>query len=221
MNTLFASLSVLMALPANFINSFMRYFFGTLLGLNMLAGLVGGLWLIFAYGNWGTPFYAFLVSMFSPFLLAFPLMIAMLFIVPAVYLFERGFLGKLISVPFMILSNLVSWIVYSLWTIWAFYYCITLAQPDDLMPHLLIAYSLSTSPWMFMASKEPPENKGTLFPLFFTQASAAVNIFTIGFYNSTFEGIVLPFVTIMCFGFLLTLFAGAVQLIPNTKNSQN
>jgi hypothetical protein len=208
MKNLFLSITTLLSLPLMFLN------FG--------AGIVGGLWLIISYSNWETPLLAFGVSMISPFALAFPLMIPFIFGLPAMYLMGKGFLGKILGFPFFILAGLGTWSIYTIWGMYVFDYATKLSgiNSPDLFPHLLIAYSLATSPWAYMASKESPENSSVSFPLFFTQIAAASNIYTIGITNYDPIKIVVTYVGIMLVGFVVSILIGGVEL-KDYKSDKN
>ena len=190
--------------------------------LNFGAGIVGSLWLIISFGNWETPLLAFAVSMIAPFVLSFPLLIPMIFAVPAIYLMGKGFIGKVLSVPFHITGGLASWSIYTIWGMYVFDYATKLSgiNSPDLFPHLLIAYSIATSPWAYMASKEPPENSSIALPLFFTQIAAASNIYTIGISAYNPVKIVIIYVGIMLVGFIISLLIGGFEL-KNYKSDNN
>jgi hypothetical protein len=208
MKNLFLSLTTLLSLPLTLLN------FG--------AGIVGALWLIISYSNWETPLLAFGVSMIAPFALAFPLMIPIIFGIPAMYLMEKGFLGKILGFPFFILAGLATWSIFTIWGMYVFDYAVKLSgiNSPDLFPHLLIAYSLATSPWAYMASKEPPENNSVWFPLFFTQIAAATNIYTIGITNYNPMKVVITYIGIMLVGFVISILIGGVEL-KNFKSNKN
>ena len=208
MKNLFLSIITLLSLPLMFLN------FG--------AGIVGALWLIISYSNWDTPLLAFGASMIAPFALAFPLMIPIIFGIPAMYLMEKGFLGKILGFPFFILAGLATWSIFTIWGMYVFDYAVKLSgiNSPDLFPHLLIAYCLATSPWTYMASKEPPENTTVAFPLFFTQIAAASNIYTIGIDSYNPIKTILTYVGIMLVGFIISILIGGVEL-KNYKSENN
>ena len=185
--------------------------------INLSSGVIGGLWLIFIYGNWGTPLFSFGVSMIAPFVLSFPLMISLIFAIPAFYVYSKlGIIGKLLSFPLMILSGLTSWIIFSFWGLFVFSYAIGLSgiNSPDFIPHLLIAYSVSVSPWQYMASKEPRDNYGIILPLTFTQVGAATNLVLIGFFSIDLVIAGLIYLGVMLFGFIVSLASGFIGLKP-------
>ena len=207
MKNLLLSVTTLLSLPLMFLN------FG--------AGIVGGLWLIISYSNWETPLLAFGVSVIAPFVLTFPLMVPVIFAIPGMYLMKKGFLGKIISFPFFILAGLATWSIYTIWGMYVFNYASKISgiYSPDLFPHLLIAYSLATSPWAYMASKEPSENNSIWFPLFFTQIAAATNIYTIGITNYNPIKITFTYIGIMIVGFIVSILIGGVELKNYRKDN--
>ena len=190
--------------------------------VNFSSGIVGSLWLIFIYGNWQTPLFSFGVSLIAPFILSFPLMISLLFAIPAFYVYSKlGVIGKVLSFPLMVLSGLTSWIVFSFWGLLVFSYAIDLSgnSSPDLIPHLLIAYSVSISPWQYMASKEPRDNYGIILPLTFTQLGAVTNLILIGFLNVDIVTSGLIYLGVMIFGFIISLASGFIGLKPQGSAS--
>ena len=94
---------------ANLIMTFITVLTVPLALLNFSSGIIGAGWLFFVYGEWYAPLYAFIVSLVAPFALSFPLMLSLIFAIPAIYLIKKGFFGKVIGFPFLVLSGLVTW----------------------------------------------------------------------------------------------------------------
>ena len=150
----------------NFILSLVTILSVPLLFFNLFAGIVGFVWLGWL-GDWATPLYAFGASLTAPFVLSIPLMLALIFAAPAIFLYEKGLFGRLLSIPFMLLSGLVSWVVMAGWGLVVFFHVMQEVRGEEVLPYLLVIYSVSTSPWSYMASKEGSEANVSV-PLFFT-----------------------------------------------------
>ena len=164
-----------------------------------------------------------MVSLVAPFALTFPLMLSMIFIVPGAFLFEKGFFGKVIGFPFLILGSLVTWGVITVWGILVFDYAEILYSKNayDIIPYLLLAYSVATSPWSYMASKESPDNIGAIIPNIFNQIAAVIIIYIIGFQKADILIIGPTYIGFMLFGFILSLLFGLISLKPPKKKSQD
>ena len=187
--------------------------------LNFGSGIIGAGWLFFGYGEWHAPLYAFIVSLVAPFALSFPLMLSLIFAIPAIYLIKKGFFGKVVGFPFLVLSGFVTWSIIAIWGMWVFDYATVLHSKTsfDMLPYLLLAYSVATSPWSYMASKEPPENSAVAIPTFFNQIAAAVNIYNIGIQKADVLTIGITYIGIMVVGFIISLLFGLINLNPQNK----
>lgn len=181
-----------------------------LMVFNLLAGCVGAIWLLML-GDWSTALYAFGISLVAPFGLAFPLMLSLVFAVPAMWLFERGAVGKLLASPFLLLSGFVTWAVMAIWGLFVFSQALTYVDGSSVLPYLLVAYSVSVAPWQYMASKEGPEAKVGL-PLLFTQLSAIWLIFAVWQKLGGPLDIIIVYLAIMGLGFILSLLGGLTSL---------
>ncbi len=192
-----------------------------LLILNYFSGIVGTIWIIML-GDWNSLIFAFIITIVAPFVLAWPLMLSIIFIYPGMWLIKFNFIGKLLSYPFFILGGFTTWFVMYYWGIIVFEHGILRSynyNASILLPYLLLCYSISTSPWSYMASKEGPENMGVVIPLFFTQIGSAWMFF--GIYSNDFEinFIYLVYLLIMTIGFLISVLTGAIGL--TTIKNQN
>ena len=208
---------------SNLITSVITVLTIPLVFLNFGSGILGAGWLFFIYGEWHTPLYAFVVSLVAPFALTFPLMISMIFMIPGAFLYEKGFLGKVIGLIFLILGSLVTWSIIAIWGILVFDYAEILYSKNayDIIPYLLLAYSVATSPWSYMASKESPDNIGAIIPNIFNQIAAAIIIYVIGIQKADILIIGPIYVGIMFLGFILSLVFGLISLNPPKKQPED
>jgi len=197
---------------ANLIVGLITVFSIPLMLFNFFAGIVAFGWLAWL-GDWSTVLYAFGAGVIAPFALSFPLMIAIVFAAPAVWLLEKGSFGKLLSMPLLLLSGMVTWVVMASWGLFVFYQALQEARGPEILPYLLAAYSVTTAPWSFMASKEGPDSNVGI-PLFFTQLSAAWGVLAIWLKLAAPLDIVVIYVAILLVGFLLSILTGVISLIP-------
>lgn len=127
---------------------------------NMFAGIVGAVWLL-CLGHWRVVLYGFLSSLTLPawwFIVSLPT----LALVPVLFFFSnrKNRVGLFI---FTFLTDLYNSFLMTGWTAIVFFYCIDLIflEKMPLIPMLLFAYSVATSPFLYMAQKEPPDSFGT------------------------------------------------------------
>ena len=120
-------------------------------------------------------------------------------------------------------TKVVTWVVITIWGILVFDYAEILysKNPYDIIPYLLLAYSVATSPWSYMASKESPDNIGAIIPNIFNQIAAVIIIYIIGIQKADILIIGPTYVGIMLFGFILSLLFGLISLKPPKKESQD
>jgi hypothetical protein len=183
-----------------------------LMFFNFFAGIVAFGWLGWL-GDWSTVLYAFGAGVIAPFALSFPLMIALVFAAPAIWLLERGAFGKLLSMPLLLLSGMVTWVVMAGWGLFVFHHALQEIRGPEVLPYLLAAYSVTTAPWSYMASKEGPDSSVGI-PLFFTQLSAAWGVLAIWLKLAQPIEIIGIYIAILGVGFLLSVLTGAISLIP-------
>ena len=192
---------------------------------NIFAGIGGLVWLGWA-GDWSTLGYALGAGVVAPFVLSFPLMLSLLFVLPAVWLLEKGVFGKLLSMPFLLLGGLVSWVVMAGWGLLVFHMALRLIEANHalgegvgtstVLPYLLAAYSVTTAPWSYMASKEGPDAHVGV-PLFFTQISAAWVLFAIWLSVTSTINVLVVYLVVMGSGFLLSMVSGLVSMAPSKQ----
>ncbi|MDB3892059.1 hypothetical protein N9368_02990 [Alphaproteobacteria bacterium] len=194
MNTVLLGIIATLTLPLSF--------------ANRLAGIVGLFWLVFL-GDWLTLLVAILAH-FSVFILSPPLLLAFVFAIPGMALLKYGKLGKWLASPFLILATSVTWIVMSAWGFLVFHEALERAT-DSMWPYLLCAYSISTGPWAYMASRGG-ENKYVTIPLFFNQWGALWMVLSVGFSLTRVTDAVLIYFGIMGVGFVLSLALGLLVI---------
>jgi hypothetical protein len=144
--------------------------------LNLLGGLVGGIWLAIV-GEWAAIGIGIAALFVAAFALGFALMPALVFAVPAVKMEESG--NKLGSYFFVVLGSCYTIAVFSFWCIGVLFYFLDQATMNTVIPLLLWAYSVATSPISYMAQKEMVEvgnEQSVIFAIFSQIAMIAVII---------------------------------------------
>ena len=127
--------------------------------LNSLAGLVGGVWLLWL-GEWKLVLGGFLLSVFAPFWASLLVMPGMIFAIPGIAAIERG--NTWIGTILVSLSGLWTYTVVTIWCLVAFWYVPQFgSNSDPFLPFLLFAYAVATAPWALMAQKETQSGGGS------------------------------------------------------------
>lgn len=181
--------------------------------LNLLGGIVGGVWLA-AAGHWSLVLGGIAIGMVSPFILSVAVLPGMLFVVPGTAALEHNkfFLGTLLG----ILS--FAWVVIfiSCWCVGTFIVVLPHQIGGYELPYLLWGYSIATGPWTYMASRESQADASSTAPItaFFTCLGAAAVIVGVVVTGNTNPNLLIwcfsgPMV--LCFLFTLSAFLMSVR----------
>jgi len=181
---------------------------------NFLAGIVGGIWLL-CIGHWRIVLAGFLVSLCMPWwwvIVSLPSLGLMVLL---------GMFGEKKSKTGVAIVGLIAGLYDSFlimgWLALVFTFALVVAweHEDTFYPMLLFAYSVATSPLLYMASKEPPESEGTNLTM------SIVVIGSILMVVLAFLGIALIYpLIILCVLMLLRTFlltALGVSMMPKRK----
>jgi hypothetical protein len=172
--------------------------------LNWLVAPVSVLWLMLL-GEWWAVGLVFL-SLFSHFLLAIALLPAMAFAVPAAALSRRRPAAAMIlGLPGLLYTAAL----ITVWCMGALTYLLSRATPTSWIPLMLLAFSIGTAPWTYMAQKEAQggAGEGSIMAAFFAQlAFVAVIIAIVFFRPASLRPLWLLFSTIM----LIHVFVAAI-----------
>lgn len=152
-----------------FISSIVTVLVPPLTLLNIFAGIIGGIWVLF-YGAWDVAFYAILLSITGVFIASvsvFPSMIALPIILWAEKHKNRFFLvfGALVS------STLTSVAIYFV-TLNLYSFIIGINNELPRLAIALLAYGVTTGPWKSMAASEKSE--GSVIVVFFISIGIAI-----------------------------------------------
>jgi len=181
--------------------------------LNMLGGVVSGLWLAIL-GEWGVIGRGLLFFFTSTFLIGFALMPSLLLVAPAAYFMERGK-----SIGLILFGGLSSVYTLGLVTVWCcgiLYLFVKDATAASLIPRLIWSYGVATGPWAYMASKEQTNDGGgfaSAMSTFLAQVAYIVIMIVIIFFPISLLGAVKIFAAFMLVGLVLQMtFAVLMQL---------
>jgi hypothetical protein len=153
--------------------------------LNILGGVVSGVWLVVLkdWGAIGTGIFLFLISTF---LLGIALVPSLLLVAPAIAFAEKG---KTFGVVFFgVLSSLYICILVTLWCCGIFFLFVKGAAENTYIPRLVWSYGIATAPWSYMASKDEDsgaEAFGSSFTVFFAQLGYLVIMLVTAIFGMT------------------------------------
>jgi hypothetical protein len=119
--------------------------------LNMLGGVVAGIWLAIL-GQWGIIGAGILIIFVSTNILGLIIMPSLLLTAPAVLCGEKG--NTIGMVCFGALSNLYILAVITAWCCGILFFFVRDVSASTLIPRLLWSYGLATGPWAYMAEKD-------------------------------------------------------------------
>jgi len=165
--------------------------------LNILGGIVGGIWLAIL-GKWGLIGIGVLLMFFSHWILSILIMLDMPIAGIAAYFYEKK---NPLGYFFGFISQLYTNILIVGTCVLAFFICSSFYTGDisfGYIPYLLWSWGMALGPWQFFASKEP-ENEFSAITLF--SASVFYFLFLISIFIS-------PFLTL-----IIIIIFGVVQLI--------
>ena len=181
--------------------------------LNLLGAVAGVIWLMIL-GQWGALGVALASTIFGALICGLALMPGLLATGPAVLLHQRGGIARIASYPLMFLGLLWTFSVMCAWALWWFAYFMKRADASSWVPMLLIAFSVATGPWAYMAQKEAQGgNNQSSLTAFFLQIACAVMFALLAFAGVHPKTALLAFLVIMSIAFLLNVAMGVVMAI--------
>ncbi len=183
--------------------------------LNMLGGIVSGIWLAIL-GDWWAIGYGVAGLFLSSFFLAPLLIPAMLVLAPAMYFLNKG--RTLLAAPFILLGNLYTVVLMSGWCLGIFIFFMTRADSDNYIPLLLWSYGAALGPWVYMAQKEQQSGTsgGETISIFFAEVAYIIIALMLVFSRSSMLGMSVIFLCIMGIG-LLAQFGVAFAVLREQK----
>lgn len=181
---------------------------------NFFAGIVGGIWLL-CIGHWRIVLAGFLASLSMPWwwvIVSLPSLGLMALLV----LFGEKKSKVGVAIVGLIAGLYDSFLIMGwLALVFTFALIVTWEHEGTLYPMLLFAYSVATSPLLYMASKEPPDSEGTNLTM------SIVVIGSILMVVLAFLGVPLIYpLIILCVLMLLRTFlltALGVSMVPKRK----
>ena len=184
--------------------AFLAIFTLPIIFLNLLGGIVAGIWLIII-GEWGLVIWAVLFTILSTWIVSLLLMPGLLLALPLTWAIEkRKYFLLYIFGP---LNIVWTYVVMTAWCVISFMYVLNNYESGSIWPYLLLGYTVATGPWTYMASKEGPDATGSIMGAFFCCLGGIVMMIV-----TLFSSSVNMLQLLICFGSVM-LIAWIVQII--------
>lgn len=170
--------------------------------LNLLGGIVSGVWLAII-GEWGAIGYGLLLSFFAIYLLSIVLMLGMIFGLPGIYFQDRGY--NILSYFFILLSMLYTACLMTVWCSFIFHVFMKEATTGTFFPLLIWSYGVATGPWTFLASKDN-QSGGNIYSTiaaFFAQIGYVIAMLLVAFFTITLLDVMLVIGLALLVGMLI------------------
>lgn len=189
--------------------------------LNMLGGIVSGIWLAFLK-DWSTIGIGVASFFVSTMILGFVLMPSMLLAAPAVYFAEKG---KTIGlVCFAALDSLYTSAVVTIWCCGVLFLFVKDATASNIIPRLIWSYGVATGPWVYMASKDQgagSEGFASSIFTFVAQLAYLVIMVLVLVTPTTLIGAIKVFATFMVVGLVVQITAAVMIQKERTLAKQS
>lgn len=191
-----------------------------LMALNLLGGIAGVIWLMIL-GQWGALGVALGATVFGTFACGLALMPGLLATGPAVLLHGKGGFARVASYPLMFIGLLWTFAIMCAWALWWFGYFLKIADTASLVPMLLVAFSVATAPWAYMAQKDAQSgNNHASFTAFFLQIACAAIFVLIALGGAHPKTALVTFIVIMGIAFLLNLGMGFLMAVAESGSAR-
>lgn len=180
-----------------------------ILFLNLLGGIVGGVWILFL-GEWRLVVLGIILSSIIPLLYSLTLLIQMPMFLFIDYLQKHG--KKLLTMIFSFLNILFSHVIIVFYVILIADRSILFSEINSLnvVPFLLFGYAVATGPFTYMASKEGDDGAASFIAVFMAQL--AYIIISVGYLSNSLP-LAFAIVLISVFGSEIYLMSSISRMI--------
>jgi hypothetical protein len=137
-------------------------------------------------------------------------------------MYEKGGAARIASYPLMFVGLLWTFAVMSAWALWWFAYFLNRADPSSLVPMLLLAFSVATGPWAYMAQKEAQGgNDHSSFTTFFLQLACALTFVMLAFAGARPFTALIAFLVTMAVALLFNAVMGIAMATAQERSARN
>lgn len=179
-----------------------------LLILNMLGGIVSGIWLGIL-GEWSAVCLGLFFYIVSTPVLSLALIPSMLFTVPGTFCAHRG--KTFVFVCLLALGSLYVLTLVTIWCCGILFLFVKGATASSLIPRLIWSYGVATGPWAYMTSKYPQgEGLASIVATFFAALAYLVIMLLVLFTPITMPGAITVFGSFMLVSLLVHIRCGLI-----------
>ncbi|MDB4618240.1 hypothetical protein OAG53_01045 [Akkermansiaceae bacterium] len=155
--------------------------------MNLLGGLVSGIWLAFL-GEWKAIGFGILLLIISSFAIGIAMLPGLLFAAPAAAAIEKS--NNALGIFFAGLSSIYTGVVMFGWAMFVFLFFNKISDSASVIPMLLWSYGAVTGPWAHMAQKDEQASGGrgnslAFIPVFFLSIGYLLMIVTALIFGAT------------------------------------
>lgn len=161
---------------------------------NFFSGITSVIWLT-AIGNVNLVIGAIITSIISTFLLPLPLMLPLIFEIPALKFYENN--KDKIGLLFSILGGLTVTIIMTCWAVFIFNYLIVDINNANTIPLYMLILGTTLSPFIYFLSKENSQNSTSAITTFIYEIGLI--FFILGHYFGMTETIRITFLFLIIF----------------------
>jgi len=177
--------------------------------LNFGGGIVGGIWLLIR-GKWSLVIYTIIIGAIGGSWILSLILLPTLLLMPLIMRYlERG--KSFLAYIFTAISYIYTYVVMTVWCVGAFVMILNNYESGSILPYMLLAYSLATGPWTYMASQENRSSNdgnslGSTIPAFFSCIGAAIMMLIVFFGDPTIHNLAIGFGVTVFIAFILQSF---------------
>ncbi|MDZ7841650.1 MAG: hypothetical protein U5R46_12680 [Gammaproteobacteria bacterium] len=173
--------------------------------LNLLGGLVSGIWLA-VLGDWGSIGYGLLAMFISIFVLSVALVLSILLTGPGAYFANKGMMFPFYVFAF--LGHLYTAAIITIWCGGVLYFFSDRATTESFIPVLIWSYGVALGPWQWMTQKEIEGGRGEkeMVTTFFAQIGYVVMVLMALFWSVTIVDVLTAFIIVMLVDIIFELF---------------
>ena len=177
--------------------------------LNMLGGVVSGIWLAIL-GKWGLIGYGILAMIFAGFGLGLAFMLGMIFAGPAAYFMSTG--NRIGALLFGFLSSAYTSLVLVIWCVAVLIYATKQSDAASYIPSILWSYGVATGPIAWLAEKDLQSgNEFATILSFFVQLAFIISASSIILTPTPLYNVLMIFGSVMGVGLLIQFYAAYVE----------
>ena len=119
---------------------------------NVFGGVIAVVWLI-SLAEYSLLWKALLAAIIGPMAIGLCMMLNLIFGLPGMFLHMKGGILKVLSLPFLLVSGSITYLIIGIWILFVFSYSTSFISPGEPpLPYLLLAYGVATGPFSYMQS---------------------------------------------------------------------